>query len=75
MRLFYLEQKMRDGGKLEVGEALTRDLVLRLLEERVRRIDWEKAKLDVIQFIRDRGELESWSKDFFLSSVRLLKCC
>jgi hypothetical protein len=74
LRLPYLEQKMKDGGRLPPNTTLTHKDVMRLLEKKISSIDWEKAKSDIAQFIRTPREIESWSKDFFLSAISRLKC-
>lgn len=73
LRLAYLEQKMKDGGKLEPGTTLTREKVMNLLDEKIQSVDWAKAKLDVAQFLRDPAELDPWTTDFFLAAVKQLK--
>jgi predicted nucleotidyltransferase component of viral defense system len=74
LRLSYLEQKMKEGGSLDTDATLTRERVIQLLELKISAIDWDQAKNDIAQFIRDPKELDPWSKEFFLSAVSRLKC-
>jgi len=73
VKLLYLEQKMKDDGKLGAGETLVRGKVVQLLSEKITNIDWQKAKSDVAQFLRDPAELDPWSKEFFLAAIPRLK--
>ena len=72
LNLPYLEQKMKDDERMGAGETLTHEKLSRLLEERISTIDWEKAKGDIIPFIRDPSELDLWSQEFFLSVISRL---
>lgn len=73
LQLFYLEQKMKEGGKIGVDEILTREKVLKLLESNISTIDWQKAKSDIINFLPNPQELDHWSKEFFLSVISRLQ--
>lgn len=58
------------GQGIQVG----RDWCLKTLAERIREIDWEKAKADVRNFVRPKEipSIEIWSKEFFLDRVERL---
>lgn len=40
-----------------------------LLKETVQRLDIEKAKRDVLPFLKNKSELDIWSKDFFFNII------
>ena len=44
-----------------------------MLIERFATIDYEKAKKDVLPFVKDANKLDLWSKDFFTSITNDLK--
>lgn len=64
----YLEEKMQDSGVLQ--EPLTRDLLLDFFSKRVEAIDWEKAKQDVLVFLKDKNQVALWSPDFFKELIQ-----
>lgn len=74
VKLGYLEQKMQAGALLNSKKILSRDDLMDLLVKRIKSIDWENAKQDVIQFLRDPEEVGPWSSDFFLSAIQVLQC-
>lgn len=59
----YLEEKMIASGAL-TGK-LTKKLLVDAFEKRVEKIDWEKAKQDVLGFLKDKNQVKLWSSDFF----------
>lgn len=49
------------------------DTLKTMLTERFETIDYEKAKKDVLPFVKDASKLDLWSKDFFTSITNDLK--
>ncbi|MGK5083356.1 nucleotidyl transferase AbiEii/AbiGii toxin family protein [Bdellovibrionota bacterium FG-1] len=74
LHLPYLEQKMKSGDETKPNVKLTREVIVRLLEEKISSVDWEKAKSDIAPFLRNPHEIAPWSKKFFLSVISHLKC-
>jgi len=70
-----LEQscKFLESQKVDLPNELTLATVLKLLEQRIASLDVNKAKLDVMPFIKDTRELELWSPDFFNTLVQRMK--
>ena len=70
-----LEQscKFLESQKVDLPNELTLVTVLKLLEQRIASLDVNKAKLDVMPFIKDTRELELWSPDFFNTLVQRMK--
>ena len=64
----YLEEKMKASGALK--ESLTRDLLTHQFEKRVEGIDWDKAKQDVLGFLKDKNQVNLWSADFFKALIQ-----
>lgn len=61
----HLEQRMRQTKHLRADEALTENSVKQKLKERIHDIDWNIARIDVENLVKDPATLELWSDDFF----------
>ncbi|MFP5384715.1 MAG: nucleotidyl transferase AbiEii/AbiGii toxin family protein [Bacteriovoracia bacterium] len=59
----YLESKMRQSENL--NETLTREVLIKRLETKFEKVNWELAKRDVAPFIKDEIELSVWNEAFF----------
>ncbi len=53
-------------GHLDAGVKLTSEKFSELFTKRIEFVDFEKAKNDVVPFIKDTDSLNVWSRDFFL---------
>lgn len=65
LNLENLKQKLIQSNAWKVEDELTLDKVKKMLCERFDGIDFEKAKDDVKDFIKDKSALDVWSVDFF----------
>lgn len=65
LNLENLKQKLIQSNAWKVEDELTLDEVKKMLCERFDWIDFEKAKDDVKDFIKDKTALDVWSVDFF----------
>ena len=65
LNLENLKQKLIQSNAWKVEDELTLDEVKKMLCERFDWIDFEKAKDDVKDFIKDKTVLDVWSVDFF----------
>ena len=72
INLPYLENKLKDSGKLMEETRLDMDLLKRLLTDRFRTVDLASAKEDVLPFVPAGYRLELWKPEFFLSTVNSL---
>ena len=68
--LKHLEIRMRQSGDYPDDEPLTLARLLDFLYQAIDEVDIEQIKADVLPFIRDAGQLEIWSRDFFREVVR-----
>ncbi len=75
----HLKQRLSQSCKyLEVNEInipdeLTKQTVKELLLQRIESRDVAKAKKDIQPFIKDKKEIELWSKEFFVAIVENIK--
>lgn len=64
--------KYLESNGISLPEQITRDAVIKLLEQRITSLDIAKARADVLPFIRDSRELDLWSTEFFMQVVQQL---
>lgn len=65
----HLQQRIASS---EGGAAPTIEAFRRMLSELIDSVNWHEAGKDVLPFIRDRQELDVWSKDYFLQLADML---
>jgi len=65
----YLENKLKNTGKIPDNEILTLDLVKKMLKEKFEQVDYKLAIKDVSNFIQDKGSLLIWKKELFISTL------
>lgn len=74
--LFFLEQSLLQAGPWK-GEKLSVDYdwLKQALGEKIVEIDWQKAQVDLLRFVKneEKPSIELWSKELFLSQLALLK--
>lgn len=73
LNLGYLEAKMRDGKVWKEQRNMTREDLMKILEAKIKTIDFQAAGQDVAAFIEDPAELEGWNQEMFLAAIRDLK--
>lgn len=61
----HLRERFVDSGFLDEQDELTLGILKEIIKNHFDRIDFNRAKEDVIPFIRDTSKLDIWSKDFF----------
>lgn len=69
LNLEHLKQRMIESGNLKEDDKLTEKLLKELLIERIKRLDIEKAKIDVRVFIKNKSVLDFWSQEYFILLV------
>ena len=75
VHLQHLEQRLRQTGGWTATKKLTKQELLKMLEEKFSQLDFELAKKDILPFIRDDAAVQLWSQDFFTSLLRRLEFC
>jgi predicted nucleotidyltransferase component of viral defense system len=73
LKLSYLEEKMKNGGLLTPEQSLSEASLREQLDERLRSIDWQNAKRDVANFLRDPQELDGWDLELFQGAAKMMK--
>ena len=64
-----LQAKLAESGMIGANTGLNEKLLRQLLCERFDAIDFEAAKEDVADFVKDRAALNTWSPDLFRQST------
>ena len=70
LNLKHLESRMKQSGHLDKHITLTEEDFLELLMDRIEQVDFESAKDDVINFIKDQDALKVWNKLFFKDIIK-----
>ncbi|MCB5264754.1 MAG: nucleotidyl transferase AbiEii/AbiGii toxin family protein [Candidatus Cloacimonetes bacterium] len=65
LNLSHLEARLKQSGHLDLDATLTIAQFSKLMQKRIRTVDYEQAKQDVLPFIMDPRQLENWSKELF----------
>ncbi|MDP8262987.1 MAG: nucleotidyl transferase AbiEii/AbiGii toxin family protein [Candidatus Ancaeobacter aquaticus] len=61
----HLESRMKQTGHLELDESLTEEYLKQMLREKIKTVDFDRAKIDVENLLLDRASLKIWSEGFF----------
>ena len=69
----YLENKLKNTGKIAMDEILSLDRVKEFLRDRFEKVNYSQAIEDVSNFIVQKESLNLWKKEFFLSTLDSLK--
>lgn len=73
LHLAHLEARMRQSGNWNRKEPLTREVFLKLLENKISHLNIQAASADILPFILDKRKIEIWSREFFLSLLPELR--
>ena len=68
----HLEARLKQSGHLDNEAILDKASFRQLLRTRIRNLDFENAKLDVLPFIQNPESLTNWSKELFIELVKLI---
>ncbi|HEY9756022.1 MAG TPA: nucleotidyl transferase AbiEii/AbiGii toxin family protein [Oculatellaceae cyanobacterium] len=75
VHLSHLEQRLRQTGGWNSDESLNMQDLIALLHHKFSNVDFEKAKRDVLPFLKDSAAVQLWSSEFFESLLPRLKLC
>lgn len=73
VNLKHLEARLKQTKTIENNVSLTKELLLKILDERFESIDYKSAREDVRPFIKDQETLDLWNGEFFKSILRNIK--
>lgn len=73
VHLEHLRARMKQTGHLKKEEQFGRKELIQHLHQRIKSIDWNAAKADIIPFVSDESKLSLWSAQFFHDLVDLLR--
>lgn len=73
VHLKHLETRLRQSGHYLQPSPLTRDLLIQLLEEKIKTLDIESARADVGRFLASPQATAVWSRAFFLALCRQIQ--
>ena len=69
----YLENKLKNSGKLSSSDILTLEKIKDLLRNRFLETNYELAVKDTINFVESNYDFSNWNKNFFISTLDYLK--
>ncbi|MBU1094390.1 MAG: nucleotidyl transferase AbiEii/AbiGii toxin family protein [Firmicutes bacterium] len=67
VNLKHLEARLKQTNSIEDDTILTKEKLIKLLENRFDQIDFEIAKSDIRPFVKDQNNLHIWNSNFFKS--------
>lgn len=73
VHLKHLENRMKQTGNLKKGTCLTEKILKEMLLEKVKTINFDKAKKDVENLLKDTSSLKLWSKEYFQAVCQKIK--
>ncbi|MEQ8171199.1 MAG: nucleotidyl transferase AbiEii/AbiGii toxin family protein [Candidatus Eremiobacterota bacterium] len=63
--LKHLESRMKQTGHIKEKEVLTEEILKEKLLERIKTVDFNNARKDVVNLLKDPSSLTLWSEEFF----------
>lgn len=73
LSLKHLESRMRQTSHLGKNERLTKNILRQRLHEKIGSTDFNDAKKDVANLLKDPSSLDLWSEDFFMETCARIK--
>lgn len=73
VNLAHLTIRLRQTGHWCEDKSLSHDDLMKMLYQKIDTIDFDEAKKDVINFLKDRQAVDLWSKEFFINLSHLVK--
>lgn len=72
LNLAHFRERARQSGGLESATLQSAEFVA-LLQARIRTLDVDSARQDVVRFVKDSAALNIWSQDYFLQLGSMIK--
>jgi hypothetical protein len=73
VNLKHLKSRLTQSGHWKISQELTHQQLLDLLHHKIQSVDFDAAKLDVVNFIKDKSAINLWSKEFFYELTKKLR--
>ncbi len=73
INMLYLENKLKSSNVISIDSSLDMETLKNLLSAKFSSVDYEMAKNDVINFIKNKDSVKMWNKELFLSTLDELK--
>ena len=73
LNLRYLENKLKNTGKIDSSVSLSLNMVKEMLRDKFNAVDYESAKEDVSNFIENKSALDIWKPALFISTLDYLE--
>ena len=73
LNLKHLGKRMKQSGHLLQDNVLDRNSFIDLISQQIEEIDFEKAKQDVLPFLKDPDSVRIWSRNFFQEIIKNIK--
>ena len=69
LNLEHLTTRARESGSIPSDQIFTKELLIEMLQGKIKMLDINSAKLDTRRFVADDKVLDIWSQDYFLQLV------
>ncbi len=69
LNLEHLTIRARESGSIPSDQIFTKELLVEMLQGKIKMLDINSAKLDIRRFVADDKVLDIWSQDYFLQLV------
>jgi len=73
VNLSHLQARLVQSSHWDDAETLSHDKLVALIETKISTIDFDAAKQDVVDFLKDKSALDLWSAQFFIDLTERLK--
>jgi predicted nucleotidyltransferase component of viral defense system len=73
VNLRHLQERLIQSKHMHPAEKLSHESLVALINNKISSIDFNSAKQDVVDFLRDRAAVDAWSPQFFINLTSQLK--
>lgn len=73
LHLKHLETRMKQSGHFPKSQRLTQDRFVKLLRDKISKLDVTAAKKDVLPMLKDPASVKVWSKRFFEELIKRIQ--
>ena len=73
VNLSHLQERLVQSKHWDETETLSHEKLVDLIENKINEIDFDAAKKDVIDFLKDKSAVDLWSAQFFIELTKRLK--